>query len=84
LDGRSGASGSWPIRSSTATGARPGFEPYTRSFWTEADLPGVGADYGLAFHGEAYVRRRWSEVFEIVDVRVRGIAGWQDLVVCRK
>jgi SAM-dependent methyltransferase len=60
------------------------FVPYRRSIWNEGELPGVGSDYGLAFHGAGYVRERWSRMFEVVDVLERAITGWQDLVVCRK
>lgn len=60
------------------------FVPYRRSVWNESDLPGVGGEYGLAFHGASYVRERWGEMFEVVAVLDRAITGWQDLVVCRK
>jgi SAM-dependent methyltransferase len=63
------------------------FVPYRRSIWNEGELPGVGGEYGLAFHGGSYVRSRWSamfDVFDVVDVLERAITGWQDLVVCRK
>ncbi|HWF53254.1 MAG TPA: class I SAM-dependent methyltransferase [Solirubrobacteraceae bacterium] len=60
------------------------FVPYTRSRWNKGELPGVGADYGLAFHGEGYLRRRWADFFEVVDITPHAIAGWQDVVVCRK
>jgi SAM-dependent methyltransferase len=60
------------------------FAPYTRSMWTEGELPGVGREYGLAFHGAAHVRTAWGRELEILDVRERALTGWQDLVVCRK
>jgi SAM-dependent methyltransferase len=61
------------------------FEPYLRSFWNRGELPGVGTEYGLAFHGAEYVRERWSssQGFEVLGVREQALAGWQDLVVCR-
>ncbi|MGI8428670.1 MAG: class I SAM-dependent methyltransferase [Solirubrobacteraceae bacterium] len=58
------------------------FEPYTRSVWNRADLPGVGAGYGLAFHGGDYVRERWSATLEVRAVLERAMTGWQDIVVC--
>jgi SAM-dependent methyltransferase len=64
-------------------GAEFVFEPYVRSFWNAIDLPGVGADYGLAFHGAGYVRERWRRTFELLAMRPRAITGWQDLVVLR-
>ncbi len=60
------------------------FVPYRRSRWNREQLPGVSEAYGLTFHGEGYVRRRWSAWFEVLDVLPRTIAGWQDLVVCRR
>ena len=61
-----------------------GFEPYARSFWNRSELPGVGGQYGLAFHGGEYLRRHWSQWLQVVYVRERAISGWQDLVVCRR
>ncbi len=60
------------------------FAGYQRSIWNRGELPGVGPDYGLAFHGEQYVASRWAEVFEIVQIAPRALTGWQDVVVCRK
>jgi SAM-dependent methyltransferase len=60
------------------------FAPYTRSMWTEGELPGVGREYGLAFHGSAHVRDAWSRELDVLDVLERALTGWQDLVVCRK
>jgi SAM-dependent methyltransferase len=60
------------------------FAGYRRSIWNRGELPGVGSEYGLAFHGERYVRSRWAEVFEIVRIAPRALTGWQDVVVCRK
>jgi SAM-dependent methyltransferase len=58
------------------------YEPYARSVFNRADLPGVGAAYGLAFHGRDYVRRHWSRWLAIERVLERGLTAWQDLVVC--
>ncbi len=60
------------------------FVPYVRSVWNRLELPGVSADYGLAFHGGGYVERRWSRWLELVSVHKRAISDWQDVVVCRK
>jgi hypothetical protein len=57
------------------------FEPYLRSRWNAAELPGVGARYGLAFHGAEYVRERWTGAFDVLEVLPRAITGWQDLVL---
>jgi SAM-dependent methyltransferase len=59
------------------------FVPYRRSIWNEGELPGVGSEYGLAFHGAEYVRDRWAAGLDVVAVLPRAITGWQDLVVCR-
>jgi SAM-dependent methyltransferase len=59
------------------------FVPYVRSTWTEGDLPGIGREYGLAFHGSERVRQAWGDQLEVIDVLERTVTGWQDLVVCR-
>ncbi len=58
------------------------FTPYVRTRWNAVDLPGVGSNYGLAFHGHGYVRDHWAPWLAVRDVRERAIAGWQDLIVC--
>ncbi|MHB8658415.1 MAG: class I SAM-dependent methyltransferase [Solirubrobacteraceae bacterium] len=60
------------------------FEPYLRSIWNRADLPGTGAGYGLAFHGDGYLRSRWRAYFDVVTVLPRAITAWQDLAVLVK
>jgi SAM-dependent methyltransferase len=60
------------------------FVPYTRTLWNEGELPGVGADYGLTFHGEDYLRRHWGETLQVIAIVPRALAGWQDAVVCRR
>lgn len=60
------------------------FVPYVRSMWNRRDLPGVEAEYGLAFHDADYVREHWSKRFEVLDVVDRGMTGWQDVVVCAR
>ena len=56
------------------------FVPYIRSIWNRGELPGVGTGYGLAFHGEAYIRERWSRHFEVQAIAPHALTGWQDLV----
>lgn len=58
--------------------------PYRRSFWNAAELPGVGRNYGLAFHGSEYVRASWGNELEVVEVLERALSDWQDVVVCVK
>jgi SAM-dependent methyltransferase len=60
------------------------FVPYRRSIWNRTDLPGIGAEYGLTFHGEDYVRRRWADGLEILAILPRAMTRWQDIVVARK
>jgi len=60
------------------------FSPYTHSPWTAADLPGVGRDYGLAFHGHTFIRETWSRHLAVREVAVRALTGWQDLVVATR
>ncbi len=58
------------------------FEPYRRSVWNETELPGVGEEYGLAFHGPEYVRGHWTRWLRVEQVVERALTGWQDLAVC--
>jgi SAM-dependent methyltransferase len=60
------------------------FTPYVRSLWTASELPGVGSEYGLAFHGCDYLREVWGRQLTVVDIRVRALTDWQDLVVCTR
>lgn len=45
---------------------------------------GLPSFYQTSYHHVSYIRREWSRYFEILDVRDEGIAGRQDLVLCRK
>lgn len=58
------------------------FEPYLRTVWNEGELPGVAEEYGLAFHGERYVREHWSRWLTVDAVVERALTGWQDVAVC--
>jgi SAM-dependent methyltransferase len=60
------------------------FAPYIRSVWTEGELPGVGREYGLAFHGPEYIRKTWDDGFEVLAILERAVTGWQDLVILRR
>lgn len=60
------------------------FTPYARSPWTIGELPGVGRDYGLAFHGHGFIRETWARHFVVGPIAVRALTGWQDLVVCTR
>ncbi|MCG8486374.1 MAG: class I SAM-dependent methyltransferase [Chromatiales bacterium] len=40
--------------------------------------------YQTTFHTENYIRRRWSNYFEIVNIVKKGILSHQDLVICRR
>ncbi|WP_249011775.1 bifunctional 2-polyprenyl-6-hydroxyphenol methylase/3-demethylubiquinol 3-O-methyltransferase UbiG [Conexibacter sp. DBS9H8] len=57
--------------------------PYVHSRWNRGDLPGVGAGYGLSFHGPEYLRAHWGRFLAVEAILPRAISGWQDLVVCR-
>jgi len=78
----------WAPRGAFARGPlEPGefvFVPYVRSVWNRRDLPGVAADYGLAFHDPDYVRTHWSKRFEVLAVLEQGMTDWQDIVVCTR
>lgn len=58
------------------------FEPYVRSVFNDAELPGISGEYGLAFHGGGYLRAHWSAWLRVDAVLERGLTGWQDVVVC--
>jgi SAM-dependent methyltransferase len=60
------------------------FTPYVRSLWTAGELPGVGSEYGLAFHGHDYLREVWGRQLTVADIQVRALTDWQDLVVCTR
>lgn len=60
------------------------FTPYARSPWTAADLPGVGRDYGLAFHGHGFIRETWRPHLSVRGIAIRAVTGWQDLVVATR
>jgi SAM-dependent methyltransferase len=57
--------------------------PYLRSRWNRGDLPGVGAGYGLSFHGHDYLQGHWGRFLTVEAILPQAISGWQDLVVCR-
>jgi SAM-dependent methyltransferase len=60
------------------------FTPYAHSPWTAADLPGVGRDYGLAFHGHAFIRETWGRHLAVRAIATRAVTGWQDLVIATR
>lgn len=45
---------------------------------------GLPAFYQTSYHHVSYIMREWSRYFDIPEVRDEGIAGRQDLVLCRK
>jgi hypothetical protein len=60
------------------------FVDYERSRWNRGDLPGVADRYGLAFHGERYLRDHWSRWLSVDRIVPRGLTDWQDVVVLRR
>jgi hypothetical protein len=40
--------------------------------------------YQATFHSHDYIRKRWSDWFEILHIAERGISNAQDGVLCRK
>jgi SAM-dependent methyltransferase len=61
------------------------YEGYEITSWNEGDFPGIDDTFGMTFHSEDYIRERWGEIFEVVEIVPRSIsAGWQDTVVVRK
>ncbi|MET3580130.1 SAM-dependent methyltransferase [Mesorhizobium robiniae] len=48
------------------------------------DYPGITSSYGLTAHDDDYIRRHWSQFFEIRDIKRGVISNVQDLVICKK
>jgi SAM-dependent methyltransferase len=48
------------------------------------DTEGLPDFYQVAYHTPEYIRSRWSEYFDILDIHERAIDGHQDIVACRK
>jgi SAM-dependent methyltransferase len=62
-------------------------EAYRRSgfyYLRVGDTPGLPGFYQAAFHTDGYVRSVWTRFFDVLEVRVLGLEGLQDLVVCRR
>jgi len=49
-----------------------------------ATTDGLPEFYRLTYHTFDYVWKKWSNVFEILEVKDRGLNFMQDAVVCRK
>lgn len=60
------------------------FTPYTRSLWTAGELPGVGSEYGLAFHGADFIHEVWGRELTVLEIAQRALTDWQDLVIARR
>jgi SAM-dependent methyltransferase len=63
--------------------ARAEFEDRGFLYLRRGATDGLPKFYQAAFHAEQYVCDHWGRFFEIADVVRKGIAGNQDLVVCR-
>ena len=57
------------------------FSPEPR--WGAWRHRGIESSYGLSFHAHAYIRERWGELLEIVDIAPASINWRQDAVVAR-
>jgi ubiquinone/menaquinone biosynthesis C-methylase UbiE len=51
---------------------------------TDAGTEGLPDFYQTSFHTEDYIYTHWGKFFEIIKIVKRGIAGHQDLILCRK
>lgn len=49
-----------------------------------AGMQGLPDFYQTTFHTEAYIRRQWSQFFEIIMIKKKGIGGRQDLILCKR
>ncbi len=59
-------------------------EPYDDFVARSEAYPGIGGGYGLAFHGEGYLREKWSPFFEVLGLVAAGPDSLQDLAVLRR
>lgn len=64
--------------------ARVGLAQRGFAFVRGGSTEGLPDFYQQAFHAETYLRATWGERFEVIEVVPRGIAGYQNLVVCRR
>jgi SAM-dependent methyltransferase len=53
-------------------------------YMSGGEVEGLPTYYKNAYHTHEYIRSMWSQYFEVERILSRGIAGHQDLVVCRK
>jgi len=49
----------------------------------DTSTPGLPEFYRASYHSREYVRARWAEHFEIVDIKERGLNAHQDIVLLR-
>ncbi len=61
-----------------------GFETRGFGFHAGGGTMGLPDFYQQAFHRQDYIERHWSQWLEPLAVLPRGMAGYQDLVVCRR
>ena len=59
------------------------FEGYDVTRWNRRGFVGIDGEFGMAFHSCDYIRSRWTERFEVVDILPRALGSWQDLIVLR-
>jgi SAM-dependent methyltransferase len=53
------------------------------SYSVGAATDGLPEFYQTTFHTHDYVKRVWSNYFEVIDIRKRWISDWQDAVLLR-
>ncbi len=61
-------------------------EVEARGFAYRTGVPteGLPGYYMVAFHSEAYVRREWAQLFEVVDVKRQYLYGAHDAILLRR
>lgn len=64
--------------------ARRSLEKHGFYYFKRRGTYGLPGFYQQSYHSEDYVRREWSRYLDILEFRDEGIAGNQDLVICRK
>ncbi len=53
-------------------------------YYVGGDTEGLPSFYQISFHSHEYIHKRWSEYFAVRKIIPKGIAQYQDLVLCQR
>jgi 2-polyprenyl-3-methyl-5-hydroxy-6-metoxy-1,4-benzoquinol methylase len=51
---------------------------------TRGGADGLPKFYGSSYHTHQHIRSRWGHILEILSIEDKGVAGHQDLILCRR